>query len=69
MEQVMHSAIAYHPLTNAQLLSEHWQPPQPTPVVLLFSVMSHGMEYPFGQFGSAVSVLSTPSLLIVRSVR
>lgn len=65
----MHSAIAYHPLTNARLLSEHWQPPQPTPVVLLFSVMSHGMEYPFGQFGSAVLVLSTPSLLIVRSVR
>ena len=37
-------------------------PPSPSfPPVLLFSMMSRGMEYPFGQFRSAVLVLLPPS--------
>lgn len=31
--------------------------------VLLFHIISHGMQYPFGQSGSVVLVLSNPNLL------
>ena len=58
----MHSAIAHHPLTNAQPIPE--QPATPTPAshpYILFSMTSDDMEYPFGQFGSAVLGLSPPS--------
>ena len=58
MKQVMHNAIAHHPLTDAQPIPK--QPPPPSPYIL-FSMPSDGMEYPFGQFGSAALGLSPPS--------
>ncbi|CAM9616376.1 unnamed protein product, partial [Bubo scandiacus] len=40
------------------------QPPPPTyPLVLLLSMMSYGMEYPFGQLGSAVPAVFPPNFL------
>lgn len=39
-------------------------PSSPFPQLLLLSVISYIMEYPCGQFGSAVLVMSSPSLLL-----
>ena len=46
-KQVMHITC----WTDAQPLPKMWQLPQPTPQHFSsFSMMSYGMEYPFGQF-------------------
>ena len=46
---VMHNAIAYHPLTNAQLVPEpRSAPPGQLPPVYIVSMMFCGMENPFG---------------------
>lgn len=37
-KQVMHSAIAYQLLTDAQLVTKKWQHPKPTPSFLLLSL-------------------------------
>ena len=48
-------------------------PPPTSPPLLLLSMTSHGLEYPFGQSGSAVPAVSppgspcTPSLLAGRA--
>ena len=56
---------AHHPQTDAQLapraaeerkLSSH-------PLQNSFHMLSYGMEYPFGQFQSAVLILFSPSYL------
>ena len=47
-----------------ELVPEQQQPtPWPVPLVLLFSITPYVVEYPFGQSGSAVQVLSLPSSL------
>lgn len=61
--QVMHSAIAHHPLTNAQPDPEQQQLSHPKFPHFCICMMSYGMEYPFGQFRSAVVALSLPSFL------
>ena len=68
-KQVMHNAIAHHSPTDAQLVPEQQSAPlSQLPPVYILAMMSHGVEYPFVQFGSAVlavspsSFLSTPSL-------
>jgi len=68
-KQAKYNAIARYPLTNAQPIHEQQTlPPSHLPPVLLFSVMSYGMEYPFGQFGSAVLAVSPPSFLCIPSL-
>lgn len=62
----MHNAIDYHTPTSAQTVHEQQLPFQPHPQVLLLSTMSYGIEYPFGQFGSAALVLSLPSSSLAR---
>lgn len=59
----MHNAIVHHPLTDAQPAPEQQSlPPRPTPPpVSTLSMMSYGMEYPFGKFGSAALAVSPPS--------
>ena len=60
----MHNAIAHHLLTDAQQVPEQGLlPPGQLPSVYILSMTPHGMEYPFGQFGSAV--LADPSQLLV----
>ena len=47
--QVMHNAIAHHPLTDAQLVPEpRSAPPSQLPPVYILGMTFHGMEYPFG---------------------
>lgn len=65
-KQVMHRAIAHHPLTSAQSVPKKWQHPQPTLPILFFSVKPYGMGYPLGQFRS-VSSGSVPSQLLVHT--
>lgn len=47
-------------------------PPRPLrpafPLVLLLSMTSHGMEHLFGQLGSAVPAVSSPSVLCTSSL-
>ena len=63
-KQVMHNAIAHHSLTNAQLVPEQQSaPPGQLPPVYILAMTSHGMEYAFGQFGSAVLAVSSPNFL------
>jgi len=60
---------------TGQLLTTHWSMPTWSPgdsglpsqrsPVLLLSIMPHGRKYPFGQFGSAVLVLSLPSFFCI----
>ena len=60
-KQAMHSAAAYHLLTNAQAGSKQQQPKQLSTisqVIFFFCMMSHRIAWPFGQFRSAVLVLS-----------
>ena len=48
-KQVMHNAIAHHPLTDAQPNPEQSGPlPPASHPYILFSMTSDGMEYPFG---------------------
>ena len=42
--------------------------PPPFHHLLLLSVLSHGMEYPFGQLESAVLAVSPPSFLCTPSL-
>ena len=42
--------------------------PSSSPSILLLSIMSHGMEYPFGHLASAVPVVSPPSFLCTPSL-
>ena len=46
----------------SQSLSKEHTPPSP---VLLLTMTSYGVQYPFGPLGSAVLALSPPSLLAV----
>lgn len=58
-EQVMHNTVAHCSLTSAQPV-----PKQPLRQLSLFIYMTfHGMEFPFGEFGSAVTALLPPSFL------
>ena len=60
----MHNAIAHHSPTDAQLVPEQRSaPPGQLPPVYILGMMSYGMEYSFGQFGSAVLAVSPPSFL------
>ena len=65
----MHNAIAHHSPTDAQLVPEQQSAPlsQLHPVYIL-GMTSCGMEYPFGQFGSAVLAVSPPSFLCSSSL-
>jgi len=74
----MHDAICHHLLVDVHpwvALSSSHSSPDCSPALLLFSMMSYGMDYPFGQFGSAVLtvlpliVLCTPSFLPGKAVR
>ena len=67
-KQVMHNEIAYHSPTNTQLVPEQRYPPGQLPPVYILGMTSHGMEYPFGQFGSAVLAVSPPSFLCPSSL-
>ena len=58
----MHKAIAHHPPTN-QSSTTAARPSQLPSVLYFFHMMSYGMEYPFGQFRSAILVLPPPSSL------
>jgi len=60
----MHCAISHHLHTNAQPDSKQQFPaPVNSP-----SMMSYGMEYPFGQFGSAVLAVLPSSFSCISSV-
>ena len=61
------SAIAHHPPTNTQLVPQ-WRSPAPTSPVYTLDVASHGMEYPFGQFGSAALAPSCANFLCPSSL-
>lgn len=50
------NAIAHYSPTNGQLIPKQWQSLSPVPPVLFFSMMTHCMGHPFGQFGIAVLV-------------
>ena len=68
-KQVMHNAIAHHSPTDAQLVPEQRSaPPGQLPPVYILGMMSYGMEYSFGQFGSAVLAVSPPSFLCPSSL-
>jgi len=68
-KQVMQKAIAHDPLTKAQSAPEQQLPPpgQLSPV-FLFSMTGHGIEYPFGQFGSVVLAMLLPSCMCIPSL-
>ena len=65
-KQVMHSTIAHKLLTDAQPLPKLW--PSLANYYTL-SMMSYGLEYPFGQSGSAVLAVPSPSSLCTSCVR
>ena len=68
-KQVVHNVIAHHSLTDAQLVPEQQStPPGQLPPVYILGMISYGMEYPFGQFGSAVLAVSPPSFLCPSSL-
>ena len=51
-------ATAHHPPTDAQPVPEQrLLPPSQLPPAYILSMTSYGMEYPFGQFGSAVPAM------------
>ena len=68
IEQVRHNAIAHHLPTDAQLLSEQRSLPAQLPPVYILDMTSHGMEYPFGQFGSGALAVSPPKFLCPSSL-
>jgi len=58
----MHNAVAHHPMNDSQAIPEQWLlPPQPTPPAYTLGMTPYGMEYPFGQLGTAVPAVSPPS--------
>ena len=68
-KQVMHNATAHHSLTDAQLVPEQRSPfPGQLPPVYTLDMTSHGMEYPFGQFGSASLAVFPPNFLCPRAL-
>lgn len=67
-KQVMHNAIAQHQLTNAQPVPKQQSRPPANLRSFLFIMTSYGIEYPFGQFGSAVLAVSPPSFLCTSSL-
>ena len=68
-KQVMHNAIAHHSLSNAQLVpKQRSAPPSQLLPVYILGMTSYGMEYPFGQFGSAVLAVSPPNFLCPSSL-
>ena len=68
-KEVMHYAITHHLPTDAQLVPEQQStPPGQLPPVYTLSMTSYGMEYPFGQFGSAVLAVSLPNFLCPSSL-
>ena len=65
----MHNAIAHHSPTDAQLVPEQqFTPPSQFLPVYRLGMTSYGMEYSFGQFGSAVLAVSPPSFLCPSSL-
>ena len=65
----MYNAIAHHSLTDAQLVPEQRSAsPSQLPSVYTLGMTSYGMEYSFGQFGSAVLAVSPPSFLCPSSL-
>lgn len=68
-KQVMHNVITHHQLTYTQpgpsCSSLPFPSPSKLPLVLLFIMMLHDMEYLFDQFGSAVFAVSLPSFLLL----
>ena len=63
-KKVMHNAIAHHLLTDAQLVPEQRSTPAgQLPPVYTLGMTSHGLEYPFGQLGSAALAVSPPNSL------
>ena len=67
-KQVMYNAIAHHSPTDAQLVPEQRSPPGQLPPVYILDMMSHGMEYPFGHFGSAALAVYPPNFLCPSSL-
>jgi len=59
-------AATHHQQTDAQPASEQWLLRKNCPQVLLLSVMSDSMDYPFGWFGSPVLAVS-PSWVLLTS--
>ena len=58
----MHNAIAHHSPTDAPLVPDQQSaPPSQLPSVYILGMTSYGMEYPFGQLGSAVLAVSPPN--------
>ena len=68
-KQVMHNAIAHHLPTNAQLVPERRSLLAPLSPVYILGMTSHGMEYPFGQFGSPVLAVSPPNFLCTSKLK
>ena len=65
----MHNAIAHHSLTDAQLVSKRQSAPRGRlPLVYILGMTSYGMEYSFGQLGSAVLAVSPPNFLCPSSL-
>ena len=67
-KQAMHDAIAHHSPINAQLVPKQQSLPGQLPPVYILGMMSHGTEYPFGQFGSAILAVSPPNFLCSSSL-
>ena len=58
---MMRRAIAHHPPTDRHPASPPAAIPRPHFPVPILDGMSHGMEYPFGHFGSAALAVSCAS--------
>ena len=68
-KQVVHNAIAHHSPTDAQLVpKQRSAPSDQLPPVYILGVTSYGMDYAFGQLGSAVLAVSPPSFLCPSSL-
>ena len=60
--QMMHNAIAHHPVTDAQPIPEQQLcPPSQQPPVYVLVMMVHRMEYPFGSSGQLPWPCSLPA--------
>ena len=67
----MHNAIAHRSPTDAQLVPKRQSTPpysSQLPPVYILDMTSHGLEYPFGQFGSAALAVSSPKFLCPSSL-
>lgn len=65
----MHNAIVHHLLTNAQPIPQQWSAaPSQLPPVYAWDIMCCGLEYPFGQFRSAVLAMLPRSFLCLSSL-